>query len=555
MKVRKIKVLIIAGFIALFSFGFVQINKDFELVKNLDIFFTLFRELNLYYVDKTDPKELIETGINSMLNSLDPYTQYIPESEMDDFKFMTTGEYGGIGALIRSGTDYAIILEPYEGFPAAKSGLMAGDELITVDGFNTKGKPLNEISEKLKGTPGTDVQIVYKKYGDTENRKISLTRQQIRVNNVSYTGLVGNKTGYIRLSNFTMDAGKEVKDAFQELKNKYGITGLILDLRGNPGGLLIEAVRVCNLFVEKGQLIVRTKGKISQWDQEYYTTVDPIDKEIPIVVLVNRGSASASEIVAGALQDLDRAVIYGQRTYGKGLVQTTRKLTYNTQLKVTTAKYYIPSGRCIQALDYTHRNPDGSVGNIPDSLVSEFLTKNKRKVFDGGGITPDRVDTFENYSSLTYNLYSKNMIFDFASDYIIRNPQKPDMTGYVLDNEEFQKFKSFVAGKEFTYETQSETVLKELIESAKREKLYDNAAETFVTLEKELQHNNDEDIDNFRKEVESLLKEEIISRYYYQKGRISVQIAEDKQIGKAAGLLSDPVVYSGMLQNIQVGAN
>lgn len=549
-KMRRIRVLIISGMIMILSFGFIQVsNNDFELVKNLDIFFTLFRELNLYYVDKTDSKKLIETGINSMLNSLDPYTVYIPESEMDEFDFMMTNEYGGIGALIRTGELNAIISDPYEGFPAAKAGLMAGDEIISIDGYSTKGKALNEVSEKLKGVPGTELELIIKRPGETANRKIKLTREQIKISNVSYSGLIGDKTGYIRLSNFTMDAGKEVKEAFLELKEKYGINTLIIDLRGNPGGLLIEAVRVCNLFVDKGQLIVRTKGKVSQWDQEYYTSSEPVDKDIPIIVLVNRGSASASEIVAGALQDIDRAVIFGQRTYGKGLVQTTRKLKYNTQLKVTTAKYYIPSGRCIQALDYSHRNEDGSVGYIPDSLVTEFKTKNKRKVFDGGGIIPDVIDTIPSYSALSYNLYSGNLIFDFATDYTVRHPQKPERQGFKISDEEFNKFKNFVESKKFTYKTQSEEALRRLIETAKREKLYDHASESIIALEKELKHDNDEDLDKFRDEIEGLLNEEIMSRYYYQKGRIGYQVEEDEQIKRAVDLISDIPAYLTLLKS------
>jgi len=547
-KTTRIKVLIISGLIVVFSLGFIQVNKnDFELVKNLDIFYTLFRELNLYYVDETNSQKLIETAINSMLNSLDPYTTYIPESEMDDFKFMTTGEYGGIGALIRSGKNGAIISEPYEGFPAAKAGLMAGDEIISIDGFNTKNKALSEVSEKLKGTPGTDVTLIIKRSWEQESRKIKLSREQIKINNVSYYSLIEGKTGYIRLSNFTSDAGKEVRDAFLELKNNHGIDKLILDLRSNPGGLLIEAVRVCNIFIDKGQLIVSTKGKVDYWDQEYHTSAEPIDTKIPIVVLVNRGSASAAEIVAGAMQDIDRAVVMGQRTYGKGLVQTSRKLKYNTQLKVTTAKYYIPSGRCIQALDYTNRNEDGSVGHIPDSLITEYRTKNNRKVYDGGGILPDIIDTLENYSVLTYNLFANNLIFDFVTDYISRHTQKPGLEELGINDDEFEKFKYFVTSKGFTYKTQTEEALKRLIETAKREKLYLHISENISSLEKELQHDNNEDIDKFRAEVEELLNEEIASRYYYQKGRIMVQLRKDNIIKKSVNLLANPTVISSLL--------
>jgi carboxyl-terminal processing protease len=538
-KINKFRLFAAVLLIGILTIGFTAKTSDFELVKSLDIFYTLFRELNLYYVDETKPEKLIETGINSMLNSLDPYTTYIPESEMDDFNFMTTGEYGGIGSLIRAGESYAIIAEPYEGSPSAKAGLMAGDEIISVDGFITKGKPLSEVSEKLKGVPGTDLTIIIRKPGEKEDQKIKIVREQIHINNVSYYGVLSNKTGYIRLSNFTMNAGNEVKDALMDLKKNYGIDKLILDLRGNPGGLLIEAVRVCNIFVEKGQMIVSTKGKVSQWDQEYFTSLDAVDTKIPLVVLVNRGSASASEIVAGALQDVDRAVILGQRTYGKGLVQTTRKLKYNTQLKVTTAKYYIPSGRCIQALDYSHRNEDGSVGFVPDSLISKFRTKGGRVVYDGGGINPDIIDSMDVYNQLSMYLYAKNLIFDFATDYTVRHKEKPEMKAYKIGDEEYGRFKEFVKSKGFEYETKSESELKKLIEIAKEEKYYDPAANEFVILEKKLAHDDDKDLNNFRKEIEELINEEVISRYYYQKGRISLSVETDTQVLKALDILDE----------------
>jgi carboxyl-terminal processing protease len=546
---KKTRVYLAIVVIGAITLGFTAKNSDFELVKSLDIFYTLFRELNLYYVDETQPEKLIETGINSMLNSLDPYTTYIPESEMDDFNFMTTGEYGGIGSLIRAGESYAIIAEPYENSPSAKAGLMAGDEIISVDGFITKGKPLSEVSERLKGIPGTDLILLIQRPGEKESRKLKITREQIRIGNVSYYGVTKNNTGYIRLSGFTVDASNEVKDAFQDLKNNHNINKLILDLRGNPGGLLIEAVRVCNLFINKGQIIVSTKGKVKQWDQEYSTTSDPIDTSIPIVILVNRGSASASEIVAGAMQDLDRAVIFGQRTYGKGLVQTTRKLKYNTQLKVTTAKYYIPSGRCIQALDYTHRNEDGSVGYIPDSLISNFKTKGGRIVHDGGGINPDVIDTLESFSQLSMYLYTKNLIFDFSTEYVIRHPERPKPSGFRIGNEEYQNFKKFVKAKNFEYETESEGELKKLIATAKEEKYYDNAAEEFSILEKKLEHNDDRDLDNFRTEIEELINEEVLSRYYYQNGRIGLSIETDPQVIKASELLDEPVKMQKILAN------
>ena len=532
-KINKFRVFAAVLLIGVVTLGFSVKNSDFELVKSLDIFYTLFRELNLYYVDETEPEKLIETGINSMLSSLDPYTTYIPESEMDDFNFMTTGEYGGIGSLIRAGKSYAIIAEPYEGSPSVKAGIMAGDEIISVDGFVTKGKPLPEISEKLKGVPGTEVTIIIHKPGEPEDRKLKIMREQIHISNVSYYGVVKEKTGYIRLSSFTMNAGEEVKAALLDLKKNYGIGKLILDLRGNPGGLLIEAVRVCNIFIEKGQLIVSTKGKVSQWDQNYFTTTEPTDDKIPLVVLVNSGSASASEIVAGAMQDVDRALILGQRTYGKGLVQTTRKLKYNTQLKVTTAKYYIPSGRCIQALDYTHRNADGSVGYIPDSIITKFQTRGGRVVYDGGGINPDVIDSIESYNQLSMYLYAKNLIFDFATDYIIRHKEKPAMKQFNIGDAEYDRFKEFVKSKGFEYETQSETELKKLIKIARDERYFEPASEEFGILEKKLAHDDDRDMNNFRKEIEELINEEVISRYYYQKGRIGLSVETDTQVMKA----------------------
>lgn len=536
---KKFKVFAGIVLIGVITLGFTAKSSDFELVKSLDIFYTLFRELNLYYVDETQPEKLIETGINSMLSSLDPYTSYIPESEMDDFNFMTTGEYGGIGALIRAGKSYAMVAEPYEGSPSAKSGMMAGDEIISVDGFVTKGKPLSEVSEKLKGVPGTELNLVIQKPGEEEVRKLKIIREQIHISNVSYSGLIAPNTGYIRLSNFTLDAGNEVKEALLDLKKNYGIEKLILDLRGNPGGLLIEAVRVCNIFVDKGQLIVSTKGKVKQWDQEYYTTQEPVDTKIPMVVLINRGSASAAEIVAGALQDVDRAIIFGERSYGKGLVQTTRKLKYNTQLKVTTAKYYIPSGRCIQALDYTHRNEDGSVGYVPDSLITKFKTKGGRTVLDGGGIMPDIKDSLDMYNQLSMYLYAKNLIFDFATEYTVRHKSKPVLEGFKIGDEEYNNFKTFVKSKGFDYETQSESELKKLIATAKEEKYFDAASAEFLILEKKLAHDDDRDLDNFRKEIEGLINEEVISRYYYQKGRISLSIDSDTQVEHAAKVLEE----------------
>ncbi len=415
MKNKKRNIILAGSLIVLLSVGFTTIgNKDMELVKNLDIYYTLFRELNMFYVDETDPKELVTTSIDAMLSSLDPYTTYIPESDMDDFKFQTTGEYGGIGSLIRRSGDFTIIADPYKGFPADKAGLRAGDKILKINGKSAESKDIESVSEQLKGTPGTEIVLTVERFGEENPLDFTLVREKISINNVPYYGMLDDQTGYIRLANFTTGAAREVENALKSLKNQHGMESLVLDLRSNPGGLLIEAVRICNLFVDKGELIVNTRGKVKQWDSEYITPKDPVDKDIPLVVLINHGSASASEIVAGALQDLDRAVIVGQRTFGKGLVQTSRPLKYNAQLKVTTAKYYIPSGRCIQALDYSNRNEDGSVGSVPDSLISEYETRNGRLVYDGGGIQPDFEVIPEHLSEITLQLLYPEYLLRFC---------------------------------------------------------------------------------------------------------------------------------------------
>jgi len=518
-------------------------NDDFKLVKNLEIYYTLFRELNHWYVDETDPEKLVEASIEGMLEETDPYTTYIPESDEENFKFMTTGEYGGIGALIRRNGDYAIIADPYRDFPADKNGFIAGDTIIAIDGKSMKNLAINKISENLKGKPGTPVVIQLKRYGTPEVIEKAVIREKITVPNVPYYGMLDDEIAYIRLSNFTTDAGKEVKSAFLELGKNHDLRGVILDLRNNPGGLLIEAVEVSNIFIQSGQEIVSTRGRVKQWDYEYTTRFPATDTEIPLAVLVNRASASASEIVAGAVQDLDRGIIIGERTYGKGLVQTTRNLVYNSKLKLTTAKYYIPSGRCIQALDYTHRNEDGSVGTIPDSLISEFTTKNGRKVFDGGGIIPDITSRNDDYSQFTISLFAQNILFDYATIFSIRNDSIPDPDQFKIDDSIYDDFKNYVKSRDFSYTTRSEDSLEELIKIAKREKYFELSKDEFEALQKKLAHNNEKDLDNFRPEISNLLKQEIISRYYYQSGRIRSSIDGDKDILKAIEILNNTDQY------------
>jgi carboxyl-terminal processing protease len=534
--------------IVLLSVGFTTTrNKDLELVKNLDIYYTLFRELNMFYVDETDPEQLVTTSINSMLSSLDPYTTYIPESDMDDFKFQTTGEYGGIGSLIRRSGKQVLIAEPYDGFPAAKVGIRAGDVILEVDGKPTEDLPIESVSDRLKGKPGTELKLKVERYGEEQPLDYTLVREKISIRNVPYYGMLEPGTGYIRLSNFTSGAANEVEKAYKTLKRNNDFNSIVLDLRSNPGGLLIEAVRICNLFVDKGELIVNTRGKMKEWDSEYVTTNEPLDKETPMVVLINRGSASASEIVAGALQDLDRAVIVGQRTFGKGLVQTSRPLKYNAQLKVTTAKYYIPSGRCIQALDYSNRNEDGSVGVIPDSLISEYKTKNGRLVYDGGGIQPDFEVVSEMLSQITLQLYTQNLFFNFATQYRNTNEEIESPASYSLSDEEYDSFKAFIQKDTFEFKTSSEQAFEDLIKSAKREKYYKFAEEEFVSLKEKLSHNNLKDLETFETEIRQILSEEIVNRYYYQAGRIQAQIQQDVQLEKAKEILLEPAMVKEVL--------
>jgi carboxyl-terminal processing protease len=550
MKHRKHIIWVSALLILFLSLGFSTMkNRDLELVKNLDIYYTLFRELNRFYVDETDPEELVTTSINAMLSSLDPYTSYIPESNMDDFQFETTGEYGGIGALINRSGEQVIIAEPYEGFPAARSGLRAGDVILEVDGVLTRDIELQSVRDRLRGTPGSELTLKIERFGLESPIKVSLLREKISIPNVPYFGMIDRGVGYIRVSNFTTGASLEVERALKEIRNDHELTSLVLDLRSNPGGLLIEAVRICNLFVDKGELIVSTRGKMKQWDSDYSTTRNPVDNELPLVVLVNRGSASASEIVAGALQDLDRAVVIGQRTFGKGLVQTSRPLKFNAQLKVTTAKYYIPSGRCIQALDYTHRNPDGSVGVIPDSLISEFKTRNGRLVYDGGGIQPDFEVVPEVLSEIALQLYTQQMFFNFASRYRNSHTEIASPETFTLSDEDFNSFKQFIEAEEFEFTTASEKAFEQLINSAKREKYYEMAKDEFASLEEKLSHNNLKDLETFEEEIRQILTEEIVNHYYYRAGRILSQIQEDIQLEKAREILLEP----GLLKEILNG--
>ena len=534
---------IVAAIVSFVSFD----DENFQTAKNLDIYNTLFRELSLYYVDEVDAGDLVKTSIDKMLSSLDPYTVYIPESKMEDYRFMTTGQYGGIGALIRTSGDFVIITEPYEGFPAYKAGLQAGDKIVKIDGKTVKGKNSQDISELLKGEPNTEIKLSVERFNESKPIELNVIREKIQINSVPYSGMLNKNIGYIRLSSFTQNCSKEFKKAYKELKSNNDLQGLVFDLRGNPGGLLMEAVAVSNLFVPKGQEVVSTKGKVKQWNRAYKATHDPLDLEIPITVLVNSGSASASEIVSGVIQDLDRGVIIGTRTFGKGLVQTTRDLSYNSKLKLTTAKYYIPSGRCIQALDYTHRNEDGSVGRVPDSLITEFKTKTGRTVFDGGGIMPDIKVEPQLLSKISVSLYTKNLIFDYATQYRYKFDSIPQVEQFHITDDIYNDFIAFLSDKKFDYTPESEKILDKLEKAIKKDKYNDRIDGEIDDLRKKLAHDKDKDLQKFKSEISDLLKEEIISRYYYQIGRAKAMIIEDPVVDSAIVVLQDSNRYKLIL--------
>ncbi len=537
----------IVAVIGLVFFSFTQDQRNFEIAKNLDIYHTLFRELNMFYVDDINPNKLVKESIDDMLMSLDPYTNYISEDQIEDFRFMTTGEYAGIGALIGKQNGKVVISEPYEGFPAQKSGLKAGDIILEVQEKPTEKMTTQDVSNLLKGPANKPVKIKLQRPGMKKPFEVNVVREKISIDPVPYYGMLDSKTAYIRFTNFTANCSEDVRKAFLELK-KDKPSSLILDVRSNPGGLLQEAVRIVNMFVPKGEEIVSTRGKVKQWDKVYKATEEPIDTTIKIAVLVNSNSASASEIVAGAMQDLDRGIIVGTRTFGKGLVQTTRDLSYNTKLKVTTAKYYVPSGRCIQVLDYSHRNEDGSVGHVPDSLISEFTTRHGRKVYDGGGVVPDLKIEASPLSNLSVGLITNFLIFDFATKYSSENESIPSPEDFVVTDDIYGQFKAFVKENSFEYDSESKEIFEKLKESAKGEKYYKIAEKEFEALQVKLEPNLEKDLDGFNDEIKELLEDEIVSRYYYQKGAIRAAIKDDKGIDAAIEALGSQTAYAAYFE-------
>ncbi len=547
MKGRKFKgVVFVFVVVGLFAFT-VPTDRYFDIAKNLDIFVTLVKEINSYYVDEVDPKKLIDTGINGMLEQLDPYTDYIPKENLEAFSIQTTGEYAGIGALVGLINHKTVITNPYIGFPAHRAGIRVGDELISVDGKNVQGKPTNESSALLKGIPHTEVEIEIKRYGETENLKFKLVREKIKISNVTYQGLIDKDLGYIKLDEFTPGAGREVADAVTKLKAQ-GATKLILDLRDNPGGSLYEAVNIVNIFIPKGKEVVSTRGKAPESNKTYATLNNPVDLQIPLAILTSGGSASASEIVAGSLQDYDRALLVGQRTFGKGLVQTTRQLAYDAQLKITTAKYYIPSGRCIQALDYAHRHTDGSVTKFPDSLKREFKTKAGRKVFDGAGLDPDFAVVEETAATPIVELITSGLIFDYASKYCGEHKTIPNPLSLLnLTDADYEQFLSWVKSQRFIFTSEMESKVESVIASAKTEKYYDQLQSSLSDLKNKIAAIHNNDLTRYKMGIIKVLKQEIAFHYQLVQGQVDVSAETDTEVIEAKKLLADQARFQRLL--------
>ncbi len=521
-------------------------SRYFEIARNLDIFAGVFREVNALYVDEVNPNTLMRTGIDAMLESLDPFTTYVPENEVEDFRTINTGQYGGIGAVTREINGKTIITMVYEGYPAYRGGLRIGDEVLKMDEVELSKITLEQANQLMHGQVGTPVSLTVKRFGVKDPIRLTFKREKIKVSNVPYYGMVAGNIGYIRLTNFTPDAGKEVRQAVVALKES-GAKGILLDLRENPGGLLNEAVNICNIFLPKGKLVVTMKGKIAEYNSTYLTETAPTDLEIPVAVVINRNSASASEIVAGTLQDYDRGVVIGEKSYGKGLVQLTRQLGYNSQVRITTAKYYTPTGRCIQVLDYSHRRADGSVGAVPDSLKKAFKTSNGRTVYDGGGIDPDVAVKSEELSPLGEALLVQGVIFDYATLYASRHATIGEARNFSLSDADYNEFSAWVKTKSISYQSPLETQLQQLTKTAKVERLYDELKPQIDQLQSRLAENKKNDLVTYRSEIKFLLEEEIVGRYFLERGRVEVTFKDDPEIRKAVSLLGDQVQYAKIL--------
>ena len=549
---RRNGVLLAAVLVAVAFFSFKSgDDRNFQIAKNLDTFNSIVKELDMFYVDTLDPNKTVREGIDYMLSSLDPYTEYYPEDDQAELQQMLNASFGGIGSLITYNQKLkrSMIAEPFEGTPAAKVGLKAGDILMEIDGKDLAGKNNQEVSQMLRGAVGTSFKLKVERpdeKGGTRPLEFDIVRQTIQTPMIPYDTIFNKNVGYINLSTFSGTPSKDFKKTFLKLK-KEGITSLVSDLRGNGGGRLEEAVEIANFFLPRGKVIVTTKGKTKQASNTYKTLREPLDLDIPITVLVNGATASASEILSGAFQDFDRAVIVGSRTFGKGLVQTTRPLPYGGVMKLTTSKYYIPSGRCVQAIDYKHRNEDGSVGTIPDSLTTVFHTAAGREVRDGGGVMPDIEVKQEKLPNILFYLVRDNLIFDYATQYCLKHPSIPSPQEFKVTEADYNDFKAMVKKADFKYDQQSEKIMKTLKEAAKFEGYLDEASEEIKALEKKLTHNLDRDLDYFSKDIRSMIADEIIKRYYYTRGGIIQQLKDDDGLQAALKILADPVKYKETL--------
>lgn len=554
-KVGKAKGFIAGAALTATAFCFIRAKSAddpyFEISKNLDIYTNLFKELNTYYVDPIEPGKLVKTGVDAMLDDLDPYTNYITESDVEDYEFMTTGKYGGIGANMHRKGDDIFVGDVYENSPSQKAGLHPGDIILSVDKQSVKGKSVDDLSVLLKGSPGTQLTLKVKDaYTAVESDKI-ITRGEIEISSVPYAALVGpqKNIAYVKLTQFTQGCARQVRNAYDSLqKVQPALKGLILDVRNNPGGLVDEAVNICNIFVDRDQIVVTTRGKIPDMDKDYKTTGSVWNKDLPLTVLVNKSSASASEIVAGTMQDLDRGVIIGERSYGKGLVQVTRPLGFNAHLKLTIARYYTPSGRCIQALDYTHRNADHTVNRFADSLKKSYKTRNGRTVLSGGGIEPDVKIKDVPTSQLAVTLYVKNYLFDYATDYVGKHKTIADATKFSLTDAEYGEFTKWLDKKDYSYKTETESELDSLKAIAVKEKYYDESAKEFDALKAKLSHDKKQDLQKNKDGVKQMLENEIVSRYYFNRGRIAQNMQHDNDLDKALDLLARPAEFETLLK-------
>lgn len=521
-------------------------DPDFAFGRNAQILFNMFRELYVYYVDEVDPDKMLKDAAKGMVTNLDPYTELIPENELETFEILTTGKYGGIGSLVRKSGDYVIIAQPYKGFPADKAGLVIGDKLLEVDGKNMKGAEVTDVSAMLKGEPGSKLRLKVEKFISGEVQELTLNRERIAISGVPYYGMLSDSVGYIMHDDFTEGCSEDFRKALLELK-KQGATSLIYDLRGNGGGILQEAVKIVSFFVPKGTEVVSMRGRMRQMDKTYKTETEPVDLNIPVAVLTSGSSASAAEIVAGALQDLDRAVVVGQRSFGKGLVQSPRPVGFNAYLKVTTAKYYTPSGRCIQAIDYARHNEDGSVEHIPDSLIREYTTAAGRKVYDGAGIMPDSVIPPSYVSRFAMVLYAKGYIEDFANMYYKSHPVPVDVDGFRIDDAEYARFVEFMADKDVEYESQTKALINDLRQKAQREGYLASIEDQIGVMEEKIKADKSKDLALFRKDIETILEDEIVLRYHYLQGVARRKSLDDEEVAAAAELLGDRAMYRYIL--------